>query len=149
MADGLTYLQEEILSHLRSEFAQPVYEEAVPNYQTVKRNSTGQVKPYLCLQFGDVFAGGSRSMIGALGHDYVMPLSIQVLAPTPEIGRQLSNKLIKVLLGKQFENSGQIEKRPVGGAIMTISESDAASEVYMVPSWYKVMFGYYTDLPTP
>lgn len=141
--NSLDKLQDEVLDLLRSEFVQPIHEEGIPDGLTVRRDPGGRVEPYISLQFGDVFAGGARNMASVKGHDYVMPISTQVMAPDPSIGRRLNNKLFRVLTGHQFENANPVEKRAVGGAIMTINQSDSASEVFMVPSWFRILFQYF------
>lgn len=146
MSNSFEEFQEEVLEFLRDELAQPVYETGIPDGHTVKRNKEGRVDPYVAVQFGDVYASGARSFLGAVGHDYSMPISIQVLSPTPTIGRRISNRIVSLLLGRQFSFApGGVEKRPVGGAILTISEADSASEVYMVPSWYRVTVQFFNE----
>lgn len=146
MANSINQFQEDVLEYLKSELPQPVYETGIPDGTSVKRNKLGQVDPYVTIQFGDIYASGGRSMMGQKGHDYSLPISVQVIAPGSNIGRRISNRIISILLGKTFENApGGIEKRPVGGAIMTINESDSASEVFMVPSWYRVTVQYFDE----
>lgn len=141
--NSIDHLSDEILTLLRAKFVQPIYEEGIPDGLTVRRNRNGDIEPYLSVQFGDVFAGGASNMASVKGHDYVMPLSIQVMSQDPSVGRRLNNKLFRILVGHQFTNAAPVEKRPVGGAIMTINQSDSASEVYMVPSWYRILFQYF------
>lgn len=143
MSNSFDDVQDQILELLRNSIPQPVYESGIPDGRTVKRNANGKVDPYVTIQFGDAYASGGKSMIGQRGHDYSMPISVQVLSPSPTIGRKISNNILNVLLGASFEFApGGIEKRPVGGAVMTINESDSASEVFMVPSWYRVTVQY-------
>lgn len=148
MTSSLEYLQEEILDLLRSEFAQPVYEEGIPNGQTLHLNARGSVDPYLAVQFSDPFTGGSKGFVGQKNNDYRFTFAVQVLSPSAEIGRKLSNKLFKVLVGQQFRFMlGQISKNPVGGAINTINQSNPALQVYMVPSWFRFTFQYVDEMP--
>lgn len=143
MSNSFEQVQDEILALLRSGVAQPVYESGIPDGTTVKRNKFGSVDPYITIQFGDTYASGGKSMIGQKGHDYSMPISVQVLSPSPEIGRRISNKILSLFLGASFDYApGGIEKRPVGGAVMSINESDSASEVFMHPSWYRLTLQY-------
>lgn len=144
MINSIDRTQEKILETLREELAQPVYEESIPDGTSIRRNANGQIDPYIAVQFGDVYARGARSMIGQRGHDYSMPLAVQVISPEPTMGRKLSNRIMSLLLGREFEFApGGIEKMPVGGAITTLNQSDAASQVYMIPSWYRVVIHFH------
>lgn len=144
--NSIDYTQDEILSFLQDSLPQPVYEESVPDGDTLKRNHLGQIDPYLAVQFGDVYARGVRSMIGQKGHDYSMSFAVQVVSPDANIGRKISNRVLSLILGKQFTYApGGVEKLPVGGALMTINQSDPATQAYMVPSWYKIVIHYFDE----
>lgn len=135
--------QDAILEFLRDELAQPVYEEGIPTGTTVKRDSKGQVNPYVVVQFGDTYARGGKTFNGQRTYDYSLPIATQVVSPDPTIGRKLSNRLMDVLLGAQFDHApGGVNKVPVGGAITTIAQSDAATQAYMVPAWFRVTIQY-------
>lgn len=147
MVSSLEYLQDKILEELQTEFAQPVYLEGIPNGGSLRINDRGRVDPYLTVQFSDPFTGGSRGFVGQKNNDYRFTFAVQVLTPDADIGRRLSNKLFRVLVGKQWEYMlGEISKNPVGGAINTINQSDPALQVYMVPSWFRFTFQYVDEI---
>lgn len=142
--NSIDHTQEQILEFLQDNLAQPVYEESIPDGKTVKRNQRGQIDPYITVQFGDVYARGAKSMVGQRGHDYSMPFSAQVIAPDATVGRKISNRMMGLLLGKTFDYArGGVDKLPVGGAVMTVNQSDSSSQALMVPSWFKVTIQYF------
>lgn len=130
--------QEEILALIDSQFAQPVVEQGIVDIETVKRNPAGDVDPYVAIHFGMIQNGRGKSFIGPRGHDYVLPIYGQCIAPTPKIARQLQNKLVNVLLGEGFPWSGQIEQRP-GGAIFPMTNSNSATEAYVSASSFGLL----------
>lgn len=130
---SINQTQEEILELLRDEFAQPIVEQGIPDIQTVKRNTAGDVDPYIAIQFGDLQQGRATSMVGPRGDDYVLPIYVQCIAPEVGIARQLQNKILDVMLGAGFPWSGNVRKRP-GGGMFTMTNSNSATEVYTFPA---------------
>lgn len=133
----LNQTQEEILTLLRSEFAQPIVEQGVPDIDTVLRNPSGQIDPYIAIQFGDLQQGRAFSFVGPRGDDYVMPVYFQCIAPKVGIARDLHNKLLNVFLGEYFPWSGNVRKRP-GGGMFTMTNSNSATEAYTMPASFGV-----------
>lgn len=125
----LEQTQESILTLLDARFAQPVVEQGIPDIQTVRRNSAGNIDPYIAIQFGELQNSTGKSFIGPRGHDYDMPIYVQCIAPEPGIARRLQNKLADVLLGVSFEWSGNMAKRP-GGGMFPMTNSNGATEAY-------------------
>lgn len=130
-------VQQNILTELDSGVAQPVIEQAVPTATTVLRDSTGAIKPYFAVQFGDIQQGRSRSAVGPRGEDYVLPVYVQCIGPTAEIARGLQNKLLDVFLGVDFAYSGNVRKRP-GGGMFVLNASNEAVEAYAFPASFGV-----------
>lgn len=125
--------QEEILALLDAAFVQPVVEQGIPDIDAVPRNPvTGQVKPYIAVQFGDLQQGRAFSMIGARGDDYTLPIYFQCIAPTAKAARDLQNKLMDVMLGEGFPWSGNVRKR-AGGGMFSMTNSSSATEAYTFP----------------
>lgn len=133
-----TAIQEAIISLLESSFAQPLVEQAVPDSKTVKRNSIGQIDPYIAYHFGDTQQGTATSMAGPRWDDYEMPIYTQVIAPDADIARRLGNKLRDVLLGREFTWTGSIRKRP-GGGMFPLVASTGATEAYIMPASFGVL----------
>lgn len=130
--------QTEVLALLRTQFAQPIVEQGVPDIQTVVRNGAGQIDPYIAIQFGDLQQGRSYSFVGPRGDDYVMPMYFQCIAPEIEIARGLQNKLLNVFLGEDFPWSGNVRKRP-GGGMFTMTNSNSATECYTFPASFGLL----------
>lgn len=138
MAFSLDVVQENILSYMRSEFVQPIVEQSIPGPETVLRNDAGLIEPYIAIQFGDIqpFARG-KSFAGPRGDDYWLPLYCQSLAPTPEIARRLSNKLVNVMLGMNFDWAGSVRKRS-GYGMFPIDSSTGGTEAYEFPTFFQI-----------
>ena len=133
MASNISGIQASILTYLDTQFAQPVVEQGIADSETVLRNAAGGIDPYIAIQFGDLQQGRTRSMIGARGDDYILPMYFQCIAPTPAIARGLQNKVMDVMLGKQFPWAGDVRKRP-GGGMFSTTNSSSATEAYTMPS---------------
>jgi len=125
--------QEEILTLLRSQFAQEIVEQGVPDIRTVKRNAVNEIDPYVAIQFGDLQQGRATSMVGPRGDDYILPIYFQCIAPEVGIARGLQNKVLDVMLGAGFPWSGNVRKRP-GGGMFTMTNSNGATEAYTFPA---------------
>lgn len=139
MASTIGITQAEMLALLDAEFVQPIVEQGIPDINTVRRNATtGEIEPYIAIQFGDIQQQGARSFVGPRGDDYVMPLYAQCIAPEAGVARGLQNKLVNVLLGEGFPWSGNVRKRP-GGAMFTMTNSNSATEAYTAPSSFGLL----------
>lgn len=138
-----TAIQEAIIAYLESSFVQPLVEQAIPDSNTVKRNSVGAIDPYIAFRFGDTQQGRAYSMSGPRGDDYEMPIYTEVVAPTPKIARQLSNKVRDVLLGESFPFSGSVRKR-AGGGMFPLVTSNSATEAYIMPASFGVLIQFDT-----
>lgn len=138
MAYSLEEIQEGILEHLNEALPQPVYEQAVPDIQTLRRTPAGDIDPYVAIQFGDIQNGRGKSMAGPIGHDYILPIYIQVVGPTPRIARRISNRAVFAILGESFPWSGSVTKRS-GGNMWPIVNSNNATEAYLFPASFGVL----------
>lgn len=138
MASTIGITQEEMLALIDAAFVQPVVEQGIPDIDTVRRNSVGDIEPYIAIQLGDLQQGRNRSFVGPRGDDYVMPIYAQCIAPSAKIARQLQNKLVDVLLGAGFPWSGNVRKRP-GGGMYTMTNSNSATEAYSFPSSFGLL----------
>ena len=131
-------IQEAILTALDTALAQEVVEQAIPDSQTVKRDASGKIKPYVAIQFGDLQQGVSRSFVGPRGDDYVLPVYVQAVAPTAKSARQIINKVRNVLLGADYPWSGNVRKR-AGGMMYPVAATNAATEAYVSPASFGVV----------
>lgn len=143
--NSLEFTQEEILTKLRSSFAQQVIEQSIEDAIDVPRNQIGDINPYFAVQFGDVQARGARNMAIVKGDDYQLPVYIQCLAPSPDLARKMYSRLVDVLLGYRVTYGGPIRKIP-GGMMWPLAASDSGAEVYVRPASFAVPFQFMTVL---
>lgn len=134
-------VQEDIFAALDAAMAQPLYETAIPDSQTAKRDSSGKVIPYIAIQFGDLNDAGNTSFGGVRTSDYEMPVYIQSVGPTPKIARQISNRVKDKMLGLDFEWTGEVRKR-AGGGVFNMVASTGATEAYVAASSFTVTMQY-------
>lgn len=131
-------IQQQILDFLEDQLNHPVVDQSIPDIDTVERDSSGRIKPYIAIQFGDLQDDGTRSMIGVRGNDYRMPIYIQAIAPTPKGARGISNRVTNLFLGETFPWAGTVRKR-AGGGMWPITNSNFATECYMMPASFSLV----------
>lgn len=136
---NLSRLQDEILGYFESKVPQPVYEQGIPDADTVKKVG-GKVLPYVAIQFGDLQERSSgRGFSGVRHNDYDLPIYIQVVAADPTVARRIaSDTVLDAMLGVQMNWTGEVRKRP-GGGMWPITNSNGATEAYLVPSSWAVV----------
>jgi len=137
--------QERILAYLRAEMAQTVYETAIPEYTTLKRNDRGQVVPYVAVQFGDLVDAYSETFAGVETGDFWLPITLQAVSGDPVISRKISNKLIRIMLGWKEKYGGQVRKR-MGGRQLPINNADGATAAYVNPTSFGVRIQLFDDV---
>lgn len=123
MATSLDEVQEDIFKLLDDAFVQPVIEQTVEDTVQLPRNVTGDIEPIISVQFGVLQNGRLQSFSGSRGHDYILPVYVQVVAHTPALARKLGNKVIDTMLGYDTDWTGQVTMRP-GGSLYPIAGSD-------------------------
>jgi|SRR5690606_2298350 len=140
MAFSIDFVQEEILNYLRTNLAQPVIEQGIPDIQTVQRDAAGKIVPFYALQFGDIqqTRTSNRSMIGPRGDDYIQPVYTQAVSPDPRIARRMGNRINDLFLGMVFPWSGSVRKRPEGW-MYPITTSTGSTEAYEMPASFGVL----------
>lgn len=138
MALNLSDIKAEIREYIRDQFSQPVVEQSVPDYKSVRREA-GAIVPYIAFHFGDLqrMYRGGQGFSGTRYNDHELPIYFQAIASTPEKASAIADRVIDVMLGADFEFTGQIRKRP-GGGMFPIVESNAATEAYQFPSSFAV-----------
>lgn len=134
-------VQEDIFAALDAAMTQPLYETAIPDSQTAKRDSSGKVVPYIAIQFGDIGDTGEMSFGGVRTADYEMPVYVQCVGPTAKVARQIANRVRDQMLGLDFEWTSEIRKR-AGGGVFNMVASNGATEAYVAASSFTVTFQY-------
>ena len=135
---NLVEIQDFIFDHLKSSIPQPLYEQGIPDADTVVKVK-GKVQPYVALQFGDLQERASgRGFSGVRYNDYDLPIYIQVVAADTRVARKIASEgILSALLGLQTAWTGEVRKRP-GGGMWPITNSNGATEAYLVPSSWAV-----------
>lgn len=141
MAFSLDVVQDEIVAFLEANFAQAFVHQAIPDTQTVKRNTQGKIEPYFAYRFGQPVQQGSEGFAGAFHADYRLPVYIEAISPDPGVGQRMANKLTRVFLGAGFSWAGEVRQRS-GGPMFPMVQSTGATEAYVFPS----SFGLLTQL---
>lgn len=137
-----TAIQEAFLTVLENGLPQKVVEQSIPDVDTVERDEkSGMVIPYVSVQFGDLQQGRGYSFSGPRGDDYILPIYVQAVAPTPAIARRVGNLVRSVILGSDVKFSGSVRKR-AGGGMFPIVSSNGATEAYVMPASFGVLIQY-------
>lgn len=134
---SLDLVQDAVWAEITRNFVQPLIETGIPDAESVRRNPSGGVDPYIAIQFGDLQQAPTRNMGGVQNDDYYLPVYIQCLAPSAKLARRMSNKMTRVILGFQTRFSGQVRKRP-GGGMFPVQSSTGATEAFISPASYAV-----------
>lgn len=117
---------------------QTVHEQAISDTTILERFTSGAVKPYVAVQYGDLQPWRSTSFLGPMGDDYVLPVYLKIVVAGDEsstgvpLGKTLYAQCIRRFLGASFDWAGQIRKR-AGGSQIPIKKSTGAVEALMIP----------------
>lgn len=137
-----TQIQEDLLALLEAALPEKVVEQAIPDADLVERDPvSGAILPYVSVQFGDLQQGKGYSFSGPRGDDYIMPVYVQAIAPTPQIARRLGNRVRDVMLGNSVKFTGSVRKR-AGGGMYPLVTSNGATEAYLMPSSFGLLIQY-------
>lgn len=135
-------IQEAFLALLDSALPEKVIEQAIPDADLVERDPvSGVILPYVAVQFGDLQQGRATSFCGPRGDDYILPIYVQALGPTPRIARRLANRVRDAILGNDVKFSGSVRKR-AGGGMYPLVTSNGATEAYIMPASFGVLIQY-------
>lgn len=145
---NLSQVKDEIRAYIHDTFAQTVVEQAVPDARTVKREN-GKIPLYIAFHFGDLqrMYQGGQGLAGVRNNDHELPIYFQSIGPDPVSAGQTADRVVDVMLGADFEFTGEIRKRPGGGMFPIIASNDAV-EAYQFPSSFAVTVNL-LDVPTP
>lgn len=133
----LEQIQEDILEFLKGLVPWTVVEGGVPDISKLPKTSSGKVKPYIVVSFGDLSPNGRRAMSGAFDDDYRISVYVTVIGPDAGTTRKVNNQVTLGFLGKTFDWAGQIRKRGGGGMYSAVA-STSATEAYAFPSIYSI-----------
>lgn len=127
---SLAAAMQDIRDRLASEFAQTAIEGAVPTATELERYD-GAVRPYIVYNFADLAPTAQRAVAGARFDTYRQPVNFYAIGPDLTSARELGLKVLDQFLGFQPSYSGELGKRPGGGAF-AIRSTNGAEEAFIV-----------------
>lgn len=135
---NIAQIQDAILGHLRDQVPQQVYEQGIPDAQTV-RKVNGKIVPYVAIQFG-ALAPHQRgtTFAGVRTFDHVLSAQVQVVAADPTVARKIMfDKVYDALVGLQIPWTAEVTPDRIGG-VFPITTSTGATEAYQYASGFVV-----------
>lgn len=123
--------QDEFIEWVASRIPVPLYEEGIPDADTVRKTRDGKVISYAAIQPGmpQRLASG-RTYTGVRSNDYSVPFQIQVISANASEARKIAcGPLFDAALGWITAYTGETEQRP-GGQLFSITTSNGATEAY-------------------
>lgn len=141
---NLPDVQEQILQHLSDKAGAEVYEIAIPDPDTLKRNAQGRIEPYVAVQLLMPQHARGESFAGVWSADYDLPINLQAIAPTAELSRALANRLYEAVLGFGIEFGSGFRPR-FGGSVMPVTSNDGTVQAYIHPMSFAVRVQLFKD----
>lgn len=137
MTLNIVSTQEAILDKLRTSLPQEVFEQGVPDADTV-RKVNGQIIPYVTCQFGSLSPRArGQTLVGVRTFDHELTIQAQVVAASPEIARRIMfDNVYDVLVGLSLPWMGEIRADRIGG-VFPITTSNGATEAYQQASGFR------------
>lgn len=134
-------VQDAIVAHLRASIPHEVFEQGIPDADTVRRDASGKVMYYVAIQLGMPQAKATgKTYMGVEHDDYVQPVYVQVVGADAKKVRQAAFGAVHTaLLGFSTKWTAQLEQR-AGGAIYPMTQSNNSTEAYVVPLSYGITF---------
>lgn len=127
MSLNLLAVQDQITAKLR-ELAQDVYETSAPEDSKLNFDSSGNLLPYIVVQYSDMYPGSSNGITGArynMGQSYAL---ITCVSNNQRASRQVADLVRDKLTGFSPSDAGEL--RLAGGSI-DYSNPDAKPSRYV------------------
>jgi len=137
MSYSLDDIQDAAIQFLRDNIPQPVYEDYIPNTKTLRRDPSGNVRPYVVVQFGDLQPQYSYAMTGPQDDDYGLPIYVQSISSDAATSRKISNLVVRRFLGWTTPWGGNVRKK-AGFQYFTVDSSDGSIEAYASPAFFNL-----------
>lgn len=145
VAFSLDITQQALIDHITAGVKFPVFETAIPDADTVLRDESGAVEPYVAYQFSDIVEGYSQTFGGAATGTYWQPFNFQVVGPDAEIVRKIANRMQFLMLGFSVPFGGEVKKR-MGGRLLSGANNDGTGQFYVFPASFGVKVGLFEVL---
>lgn len=141
MALNVVAVTDAIMAHVRDRVPQDVFEQGVPDVDTIRRLPDGSIKPYVAVQFGVPWHKASgRGFAGVRFDDYELPVYVQVVAGDSRVARLIAlDTVLDALIGFSMEGASEMVQR-TGGSIFVMTQSTEASEAYVFPMSFSFTF---------
>lgn len=134
---NLHEIQDQIIQHIHDEAEARAFEIAIPDADTLRRNSKGQIEPYVAFQIQMPQNPIGESFAGVWSADFELPVNLQVVAPTADLSRGIATKLFGSMLGFGVKHGSGLRPR-FGGAVMPIANNDGTVQAYIHPMSFGV-----------
>lgn len=141
---NLPEIQEQILNHVRDRAGVDVYEIAIPDPDTLRRNSKGEIYPYVAIQLLMPQHARGESFAGVWSADYDLPINLQAIAPDAETSRSVANRVYEAVLGFGVEFGSGFRPR-FGGSVMPVTSNDGTVQAYIHPMSFSVRVQLFKD----
>lgn len=141
MALNVVGVVDAVMAHVRSELPYDVFEQGVPDVDTIRRLPNGQIRPYVAVQFGSPRAKArGRGFAGVRYDEYELPVYVQVVAGDASVTRNIGLGLVlDALLGFSTDWSSQMVQRS-GGSVYAMSQANEATEAFVFPLGFGLSF---------
>ena len=141
---NLIPIQDDIASYLEAEFPNyEVIQDMLLDDETILKNDNN-VKPYIVLRWGGLWAKGSKSFVGVRHDEYSSTVDIAIVAPTPRQCRLSLNAVLDTMIG--YKPTGGTPMYPQGAnTLLAVANSNGKPVVYVASS--RLVFGVNVEDP--
>ena len=134
---SLDEAQDAILEYLDNEMFEKIIEQSITDGLLVERDYSGELKPYIAVDFGDLAEAGARTAAGPKTYDYALPIRCRVIASDPTEARKIANRLVRKMLGFSTDWSGGVTKSRAAG-LFPITTSNMATQAYQMATGFNL-----------
>jgi hypothetical protein len=135
---NLIPIQDDIASYIAAQFPNyEVIEDMLLDEETVLRNNNN-IKPYIVLRWGGLWALGSKSIAGVRFDEYSSTVDIAVVAPKPRQCRVSLNAILDTMIG--WKPADGTPLYPQGSnTLLAVENANGKPAVYIASS--RLVFG--------
>ena len=131
-------IQDDIASYIEAEFPNyEVIQDMLLDEETILKNDNN-IKPYIVLRWGGLWALGSKSFAGVRHDEYSSTVDIAVVAPTPRQCRLSLNAILDIMIG--YKPTDGTPLYPQGAnTLLSVGNNNGKPAVYVASS--RLVFG--------
>lgn len=128
-------LQKDVEDYARSVINWEVWTGSLPTAESLPIVN-GDMDPFVVMRFADLMPlSTDRSFKGAAYDGYYTYIDFMCVARTDAEARQLTNIVNQRMIGKSFQNSGELNKSPGGGRFAILNDSRIPAAYVAVTSY--------------